>query len=159
MSRVFPGPLKLILAVAMLAMLSACAHLDRAVKAPDVILEQIDLESFSLSRQRFAVRMNVTNTNDFRLRIREITYDLQVHNVALTSGVFDESISLAGGESDTVTLRVETDLLTTGRGLMDWLRNPGNDIAYQIEGKIQPDVRFSRAIPYQYSGRVELNMP
>ena len=152
------SPLALPVAVllAILLVLPGCASLQRHVETPDVVLQSIALESLSLSRQRFRVTLEVSNPNDFRLPIASIRYALDVQGVALTHGVFDEGISLAAGATQDLSLSVETDLLNTGRGLLDWLRDPGDDMAYRIQGEVLPDFPRARWMPYTHSGRVEL---
>ncbi|MEA5445654.1 LEA type 2 family protein [Gammaproteobacteria bacterium AB-CW1] len=140
-------------------LLGSCAHLERVVKAPEVALKELRLESVSLSRQRIAVVMDVTNTNAFRLPVREIAYDLQLMDTPLASGVMDEGISLPAGATETVTLSLETDLISTSRGLLDWLRDPGEEIAYRVEGHILPDMGLSDRLPYRHSGTVKVQMP
>lgn len=143
--------------LAMLLILPGCAYLQREVETPEVVLESIALESLSLSRQRFRVSLLVTNPNDFRLPIASIAYAVRLEDVPLTSGVFDDGMSLPARATETVSLSVDTDLLTTGRGLLDWLRNPGEDIAYSIRGEVLPDFPRARSMPYSHSGRVDLN--
>lgn len=142
--------------LAILLVLPGCASLQRYVETPDVVLESIALESLSLSRQRFRVTLEVSNPNDFRLPIASIRYALDVQGVALTDGVFDEGISLAAGATQNLSLSVDTDLLNTGRGLLDLLRDPGDDMAYSIQGEVLPDFPRARWMPYTHSGRVEL---
>jgi len=153
------SPAVRLLALAFLALalfgLSACAHLDRAVKSPEVLLEEVRLDSLSLSRQRFSVDMQVSNPNDFRLRARELTYHLTLEGVDLTRGVFDEGINLSAGGSEQLTVQVETDLLSTGRGLLEWLRSGSRDeINYRIEGELRPRSVWVGDIPYRHSGTV-----
>lgn len=151
-----PLALPVVALLAILLVLPGCASLQRHVETPDVVLESIALESLSLSRQRFRVTLEVSNPNDFRLPIASIRYALDVQGVALTHGVFDEGISLAAGATQNLSLSVETDLLNTGRGLLDWLRDPGEDMAYSIQGEVLPDFPRARWMPYTHSGRVEL---
>jgi LEA14-like dessication related protein len=151
-----PRARPVVVLLGMLFLLSGCASLQRHVDTPEVVLESFSLESLSLSRQRFRVTLEVSNPNDFRLPIASISYALNVRDVPLTRGIFDEGISLAAGATQSLSLSVETDLLNTGRGLLDWLRDPGEDIDYSIQGEVLPDFPRARWMPYSHSGRVEL---
>ncbi|MDQ2069968.1 LEA type 2 family protein [Natronospira bacteriovora] len=151
MNRVVP-----VLLCLCLPMLFSCTHLQRELEPPQVRLDAIALESLSLSRQRFRVTLEVHNPNAFRLPIASITYHMTLADVPLTRGRFDEGLSLAAGASQTVNLSVETDLMATGQGLLEWLRQPSEDLPYRMEGEVLPDFSWARARPYRQEGRIRL---
>ncbi|MCP1727700.1 LEA14-like dessication related protein [Natronospira proteinivora] len=141
--------------LALMVLLTACAHMERVVKAPEVVLKEIRLDALSLQRQRFSVDLLVSNPNDFRMNIRELSYHLTLEGVDLTRGVFDQGLDLAAGASDQVTVAIETDLLQTGQGLLSWFRDPGDTMAYRVEGVVRPARVWMGEIPYRHSGEVD----
>jgi LEA14-like dessication related protein len=137
-------------------LLSGCAHLSHAVKEPEVLLTTLELNRFGLSEQSFTARLSVRNPNDFRLPVRSFTWAVSVEGVPLAHGVSDRAFGIPAGATEEVSLQFGTDLLTTARGLIEWLRSPGETLDYRIEGEFRADLPFAREIPFNREGRVKL---
>lgn len=73
------------------ALLSGCAALGPRLEAPKLTVSHVEIIKGDLFEQRFRARMNVQNPNDRELRVRGITYTIELGGEELGRGLSGSS--------------------------------------------------------------------
>ena len=99
-----------------------------ALRKPKISLKKIKLQSLSLSELRFNLVLDVDNEHASNLIFQRFSYDLQMGNASLISGIADnlEEIVTGGDESTNpnriVRIPIQVNSLSVISGLWDMLR-------------------------------------
>jgi len=142
-----------VLGVGFIAVLAACAPIDRA-EPPQVSLADFRLLPGGLFEQKFELDLRVTNPNNFDLPLEGLTFKLALNDKPFAQGVSDASVTVPRlGEArvpvlaSTTVLDILQQALTLGQSA---------DLTYRLEGLAYLGGLTSRTVPYERSGKLQL---
>ena len=134
-------------------MLGACAStLD--LKAPELSVVSIRMQSADIFSQRLLVRLKVVNPNARELPVKAIKYRIEVNEAALAEGLADSPFVVpANGEAE-FELPVTANLAGALPKLLS--RGSSDAIDYRLVGDVSLSSGFLRRIPFDERGSVKL---
>ena len=141
------------------ALLSGCAALGPRLEAPKLTVSHVEIIKGDLFEQRFRARMNVQNPNARELRVRGITYTIELGGEELGRGLSGSSFVVpARGEAE-FDMLVTANLAGTLLKLVDRARKEGsrpNEIGYRLRGEVKLDSGLLRRVPFDQKGTLPL---
>lgn len=141
------------------ALLSACSALGPRLEAPKLAVASVDIVKGDLFEQRLRARMRVQNPNDRELRVRGITYTIELGGEELGRGLSGSSFVVpARGEAE-FDMLVTANLAGTLLKLLERARQGGgvpNEITYELRGEVKLDSGFLRTVPFKEKGQLSL---
>lgn len=141
------------------ALLSGCAALGPRLEAPKLTVSHVEIIKGDLFEQRFRARVNVQNPNDRELRVRGITYTIELGGEELGRGLSGSSFVVpARGEAE-FDMLVTANLAGTLLKLVDRARKEGsrpNEIGYRLRGEVKLDSGLLRRVPFDQKGTLPL---
>lgn len=143
------------LATLLLLLLGGCSALTQRPEPPRVSLAGIELLSLGLFEQRFRVRLNLDNPNDYALPVSGVDYALEVNGQAFADGRSREAVELPANGRAQMELDVSANLgaLLGQALLLQQGRLPALD--YRLTGRLRlMDGLFS--VPFERQGSVPL---
>lgn len=140
------------LGLLLLCALGACASL--ALREPDIELAGIKPLNLSLSGQRLAITLNVTNPNSFDLKVREIDVLASLDGTPIATGVSADSAVIPAGGERTIELIVTAALDLALSRLRTLLSDGGGGLDYSVSGTLRL-LDWPRPIPFSSDGRLD----
>lgn len=154
MRRSFFSPLLWLLCLMLL--LTGCATLQPQLEKPKISLVGIDIRELGLLRQRYVLTLSVQNPNAIAIPVRGMSYVLRIAGDEFANGVSPKAFTVPGyGEAD-VQVEMTTNLLSTLGKVQDLLTGEREMVDYQLSGKLEVDMPFTRAIPFSNRGEFRL---
>ena len=150
-----PGALALSLLTAMTA---GCSTLQSQFEQPTVKLASLALLEASMSRQVYAVKLEVDNPNGYPLPVRAINYSVRLAQKDFATGATGDAFSIPANGSDTIDLEVRTNLIESISTLAQLLQGGARELDYQLSGDIQINLPFVSAVPFSQTGKIPLTM-
>lgn len=140
-------------------LLPACGALGPRLEAPTLAVAKVELVKGDLFEQRLRARMRVQNPNDRELRVRGITYTIELGGEELGRGLSGSSFVVpARGEAE-FDMFVTANLAGTLLKLLERGRQAGgvpNQISYQLRGEVKLDSGLLRTVPFSEKGQLSL---
>jgi len=141
------------------ALLSGCGALGPRLEAPKLAVANVELVRGDLFEQRLRARMRVQNPNDRELRVRGITYTIELGGEELGRGLSGSSFVVpAKGEAE-FDMLVTANLAGTLLKLLERARQGGGApaaISYELRGEVKLDNAFPRTVPFKEKGQLPL---
>jgi len=141
------------------ALLPACGALGPRLEAPKLAVANVELVKGDLFEQRLRARMRVQNPNERELRVRGITYTIELGGEELGRGLSGSSFVVpARGEAE-FDMLVTANLAGTLLKLLERARQTGgapNEITYQLRGEVKLDSGLIRTVPFNEKGQLSL---
>ncbi len=141
------------------ALLSACGALGPRLEAPKLAVAKVELVKGDLLEQRLRARMRVQNPNDRELRVRGVTYTIELGGEELGRGLSGSSFVVpARGEAE-FDMLVTANLAGTLLKLLERARQSGgapNELTYQLRGEVKLDSGLIRTVPFNEKGQLSL---
>lgn len=135
--------------------LAGCAGLMSEPEPPEVRLNTLALDEVGLFEQRYRVGLRLINPNDFRLRVSELRFDLDVNGHAVADGITADGINLpALGEGD-VQILVRSSTIALVAMLQEWSGGARDTVDYRIDGSLRLH-GWGLRVPFERSGSVRL---
>jgi LEA14-like dessication related protein len=125
-----------LVAIWVLFLLVGCASLLGDFEKPQVQLVSFKPMSAEGIEQRFAIRLRILNPNNNHLNIQGMAYHLSLNGYKVVSGVSNDIPDIAAYDEGMVTLYASTNLISGGRFIFDMLQGNSDEIAYELETKI-----------------------
>lgn len=147
-------------AAALLGMLlSGCAAFGPRLEAPKLSIAKVEIIKGDFFEQRFRARMNVQNPNDRELRVRGITYTIELGGEELGRGLSGSSFVVpARGEAE-FDMLVTANLAGVLLKLAERARKAGgrpNELPYSLRGEVKLASGVLRTVPFEQKGSVPL---
>lgn len=145
------------LGVAGALLLSACAGLGPRLQAPRLSLVGVEVqEGAGLFEQRLNVRLRAQNPNDREIPVRGITLDFELGGQQLATGVSGQQFTVpAFGEAEFDVL-VSANMAGVLLKLFSEREKLGDDIEYEMSGKVSTSLGLLRSIPFRERGTLPL---
>jgi LEA14-like dessication related protein len=150
---------RILLLCALVALLPGCAAFGPKLKAPRLEIAKIELIKGDLFEQRLRARMKVQNPNDRELRVRGITYSIELGGEELGRGLSGSSFVVpAGGEAE-FDMLVTANLAGTVLKLVERARKAGGtprELEYRLHGEVKLERGLLRTVPFDEKGTLPL---
>ena len=137
--------------------LSSCSSLISKPESPRLTLVGLQLISVELLEQRYQVSVRVKNPNDFELPIRGIDFRLDINDQAFADGVSKQSVTVPPYGEVVLELEVTSNLLRVFRQFQSLQEDRGSAFNYRINGRLATGGIYSRKLPFDYSGELQLS--
>lgn len=154
MRRLLPG--FLLGSLCLIVLLAGCATLRPQLEQPKLSLVGLEIRELGLLRQRYVLTLNVQNPNAIAFPVRGLSYAVQIAGNDFAHGVSPKAFTVpAYGDSD-VDVELTTNLMSTLQNVQQLLSGERDSIDYGLSGKLELDLPFVKAIPFQNSGKFQL---
>jgi LEA14-like dessication related protein len=121
------------------------------VRVADIAIDQLDLRSVDAT-----VKLNVTNTNAFRVGLDRLGYQLQLGGVEVADASLNRALDLPEGDAGTVEIPLRFSPMQMGMAMFNLLQN--DQAGYRITGDMQMTTPFGNlTMPYQNTGTTPLS--
>ena len=142
-----------------LALLSGCAALGPKLEAPQLDIASVELVRGDLFEQRLRARVKVQNPNDIELRVRGITYSIELGGEELGRGLSGSSFVVpARGEAE-FDMLVTANLAGAILRLVERARKSGGtprELEYRLRGEVKLERGLLRTVPFDEKGTLPL---
>lgn len=142
----------IVFALCVVLVLGACASLNP--QQPEIELEGVRPLNLSLSGQRLAVTLKLSNPNDFDLTLRNVDLTATLGGEAVATGTSDDAVTLPANGEQILELEVIAGLdvaLATLRAALD---SDQEGLDYGVNGTVRV-AGWPVAIPFETDGRVD----
>lgn len=150
---------RILLLCALVALLPGCAVFAPKLQAPRLEIVKVELIKGDLFEQRLRARMKVQNPNDRELRVRGITYSIELGGEELGRGLSGSSFVVpAGGEAE-FDMLVTANLAGTVLKLVERARKGGGtprELEYRLHGEVKLERGLLRTVPFDEKGTLPL---
>jgi LEA14-like dessication related protein len=150
---------RILLLCALVALLPGCAVFAPKLQAPRLEIVKVELIKGDLFEQRLRARMKVQNPNDRELRVRGITYSIELGGEELGRGLSGSSFVVpAGGEAE-FDMLVTANLAGTVLKLAERARKGGGtprELEYRLHGEVKLERGLLRTVPFDEKGTLPL---
>lgn len=155
------GRVAAVLALAATTVLGACG----GFRQPEVEIENVSVGSIGLSGGTLLVDVAVSNPNGFTLKANQVRYELLLRESGaqadsawspFAEGVYDEEISVRGGDTEVFRIPVEFSYRGLGGALGSVMRTGRFD--YRARGTVMAQTPFGdREVPFRKTGTMLLS--
>ena len=150
------SPMRIVVAIVWLALLSGCSSLSKLVDPPTVSLTNVSLVQAGLLEQRYRLTLRIQNPNSIAIPVRGMDYAVKLAGVNFAQGVTPNGFRIPALGEDLVDIDVTTNLLSSALQIYTIFKQQPETIDYQLSGKIAVDMPGLRALPFNRSGTVNL---
>lgn len=141
------------------ALLGGCESMSALIQPPSVQLAGLTLHSAGIAAQRFEVVLNVTNPNVVPLPVERVAFSVRVAGGGVMNGATAERFTLGAGDTETVRVNVDTNLVSSVSRLLALLQGPTSTVPYDLDGSVTVSRGIGRAFPFSHRGEIPLSMP
>ncbi|XP_043708176.1 desiccation-related protein At2g46140-like isoform X2 [Telopea speciosissima] len=118
---------------------------------PDVNLEKIKFDQFSLEETTATLHLKLDNQNDFDLGLNSLDYEVWLAEVSVGGAKLSKSAQIGKKDSGVVELPISFKPKDFGSALWDMMRGKGT--GYSIKGNIDVDTMFGpMKLPFNKEG-------
>jgi LEA14-like dessication related protein len=138
-------------------LLGACTLLPTGLEPPRVSLVNIEPREMTLFEQRYRVSIRIQNPNPDPLRLRGLSYELDLNGKEFASGVGRSDLEVPGFGNATI----DTDLTSSVFALIEQVRmlqGGGGTLSYSLEGTLHLAGGIGR-LPFQRQGDIDFRPP
>lgn len=132
-------------------MVSGCALFKPEIKRPAIELQSVELIDPSLTALTLVVGIRVDNPNRMGVRVKGLSYQLDINQRELAGGNFEESIRLPGREKTVVQIPVRVSYARLAESLSNVAK--ARTFAYRLKGVVNVS---GHEVPYDVDGSLPL---
>lgn len=136
--------------------LTACSSVPRSIAPPGAELVSLSLLEGTADGQRYRLGLLLQNANDVALPVRSLRFNLRLSGQGILTGESFEPFELAPGGSETITLVIQSDLVSSVSQLLSFVQGPDDRLAYELNGRLTLTGRPERSVPISMTGTVPL---
>ncbi len=133
--------------------LTGCSALVERPEPPRVSLAGLEIVEANLFEQRYGLRLRLQNTNDMRLSITGLDYEVFLNDRPFAHGVSRDGVTLPPFGEDVLRVEVVSNLADILRQLQDLASGPGKTLNWRITGHLKLS-NWPTKIPFDYSGEL-----
>jgi len=123
---------------------------------PQVRVAGVTWDKLSWREARATVRIDLVNTNQFSLGLKNLQYDLALAGANVGEAALSQSVNMSPGESATLEAPISFSPISMGMAVFNVLKGQSAD--YRLRGRIDADTPFGPiALPYDSSGTAPLS--
>ncbi len=128
-----------------------CASLTHLKNPPRVRLTDIRITEITLLEQQYELGLRIQNPNEKALAIKGLSFEIELNEQELLSGVSNQRVSVPGYGETVVTVKASSTLAGLIRQITGLQQS--KSLEYRLRGKLSAD-NFGAPIPFDYSGRL-----
>lgn len=150
---------RILLPCMVLALLSGCAAFGPKLKAPQLDIAGVELVKGDLFEQRLRARVKVQNPNDIELRVRGITYSIELGGEEFGRGLSGSSFVVPPHGEAEFDMLVTANLAGAILKLVERARKAGGtprELEYRLHGEVKLERGLLRTIPFDEKGTLPL---
>lgn len=139
--------------------LTGCAAIGPRLQAPELSIASVEIVKGDLFEQRLRARVRVKNPNDRELRVRGITYTVELGGEELGRGLSGSSFVVPPRGEAEFDMLVTANLAGTLLKLLERARRSGgvpNELPYHLRGEVKLDAGLLRTVPFDQKGTLPL---
>ncbi|MFM1887256.1 MAG: hypothetical protein RL026_2413 [Pseudomonadota bacterium] len=145
--------LRVLLLVAAVLLLQACASTGRRFEAPQVQVVGLQVVKADLARQQLRVRLKVHNPNAMALPVRRIDFQLAVAGEAAAEGSGVQPFVVPARGSAEFEVMTSVNVVAVALRLLSGGVRDGK-VDYQLRGEVGLDSMLRSRLPFSQSGSV-----
>ena len=125
------------------------------LKMPKISLENISLQSFSLTKADIVFKLKFDNPNIFAVALNNFSYNLNLNNQQLAEGI-TEHTQISEQSTSTLQIPISLNFLEVGRAVYSMLTQ--ETVNYQLKGSVNLVTPFKKIdLPYEQIGKIALS--
>jgi len=135
-----------------MALIAGCSAVPNVVAPPSISVQDVSLQSLSLTQGTGLVSLNVTNPNAFPIPLEGVQYNLRLNGTQVASGDQRQSMYLQPNQPTAVQIPVQLQLATLMQLAPVLWQNRA--VQYQLDGSVRlPFI----SVPFQRQGGIGVN--
>ena len=135
---------------------SSCATVPKDLRAPDVEVMRIEMQSSDMFAQHFKVRLKVQNPNEIEMPIKSLDYKLLLMGDSFGEGMSEQPFVLPANGDAEFDMTLTTNFVSSlGRLISRVGGSKLEKIEYEIAGKVVLGKGFVRKLPFDHKGTVD----
>ena len=135
-----------------MTLISGCSAVPNVVVPPSISVQDVSLQSLSLTQGTGLVSLNVTNPNAFPIPLESVQYNLRLNGTQVASGDQRQSMYLQPNQPTAVQIPVQLQLATLIQLAPVLWQNRA--VQYQLDGAVRlPFI----SVPFQRQGGIGVN--
>ena len=135
-----------------MTLISGCSAVPNMVAPPSISVQDVSLQSLSLTQGTGLVSLNVTNPNAFPIPLEGVQYNLRLNGTQVASGDQRQSMYLYPNQPTAVQIPVQLQLATLMHLAPVLWQNRA--VQYQLDGAVRlPFI----SVPFQRQGGIGVN--
>ncbi|MFI0400323.1 MAG: LEA type 2 family protein [Thiolinea sp.] len=135
-----------------MTLISGCSAVPNVVVPPSISVQDVSLQSLSLTQGTGLVSLNVTNPNAFPIPLEGVQYNLRLNGTQVASGDQRQSMYLYPNQPTAVQIPVQLQLATLMHLAPVLWQNRA--VQYQLDGAVRlPFI----SVPFQRQGGIGVN--
>lgn len=135
-----------------ISLISGCAAVPNVVAPPSISVQEVSLQSLSLTQGTGLVSLNLTNPNAFPIPLEGVQYNLRLNGTPVASGDQRQSMYLQPNQPTAVQIPVQLQLASIMQlAPVLW---QSRSVQYQLDGAVRlPFI----SVPFQRQGGIGVN--
>lgn len=134
----------------------SCSSVPRTLASPEVQVAQLNLLGSSLNGQRFQVTLLLSNPNASTIPAERLEFQIRLAGEGYIKGESPSPLSLPGGTTQTLTLEVFSEQVSSASRLMALVEGPENALDYEIGGELFVGTGLREPLAFFSRGQVPL---
>lgn len=135
-----------------ISLISGCAAVPNVVAPPSISVQEVSLQSLSLTQGTGLVSLNLTNPNAFPIPLEGVQYNLRLNGTPVASGDQRQSMYLQPNQPTAVQIPVQLQLASIMQLAPVLWQN--RSVQYQLDGAVRlPFI----SVPFQRQGGIGVN--
>lgn len=135
-----------------ISLISGCAAVPNVVAPPSISVQEVSLQSLSLTQGTGLVSLNLTNPNAFPIPLEGVQYNLRLNGTPVASGDQRQSMYLQPNQPTAVQIPVQLQLANIMQLAPVLWQN--RSVQYQLDGAVRlPFI----SVPFQRQGGIGVN--
>lgn len=108
---------------------------------PIIELREVDWQESGILSAKGAAKLSITNTNDFRVEIRRLSYRLEFQGAAIVSGSLPSTVRLEPGQASELSIPIRISAVRIAAAAIEAGRK-GGATSYRFTGNMKVWTRF-----------------
>ena|GEM_PF-817521 len=132
-------------------LLTGCSTIDQIVQKPTVTFEGIAIRDISLFEETVVFRIQITNPNQFGIKVENIQYNLKINGNDFVDSSLDRKIQLAGRSTERIEIPVSIRHLDLFQNVVAFIK--AKEAVYELNGSVDFGVLD---IPFGGDGKISI---
>ena len=134
----------------------SCSSVPRSLASPQVQVAELNLLGASLNGQRFQVTLLLSNPNASAIPAERLEFQIRLAGEGYINGQSVSPLMLPGGATETLTLEVFSEQVSSASRLMALVEGPENALDYEIGGELFVNTGLREPLAFFSRGQVPL---
>lgn len=136
--------------------LQACSSVPMRIAPPQAHLVELRVLDNTAGGQRFVFDLTITNPNPEEIPVVRLDYDIRLGPAGRLIGQYATPFTLPSQDSETLTIELVSDTVSSGSQLLSFVEDEQNRIGYEFHGELVLDSRLREPVPLFQRAQVPL---